>query len=67
MTTNKKGREQEEEWQAERDMKKTKEVDTVVLSLIAAFIFLILGALGLSDFFYILLGVALIVAVFTGR
>jgi len=37
MATNKERREQEEKWQAGKDLKKSKEVETVVLSLFAAF------------------------------
>ncbi len=67
MATNKERREQEDKWQAGKDLKKSKEVETVVLSLFAAFIFLVIAAFTGSGFFIFLIFVALSVAIFTGR
>ncbi len=67
MATNKEKWELEQKLQAERDFKKSKEVENVVLSLVAAFIFLVIAALSGSGFFIFLIFVALAVAIFTGR
>jgi hypothetical protein len=67
MTTNKEKREQEDKWEAERKLKKIKETETVVISLFAAFIFLLIAAFTGSSFFMFLIFVALTVAIFTGR
>lgn len=67
MNTNKERRELEEKWQAEKDLKKSKEIETVVISLFVAFICLVLSAFTRNDFFTIGLIIALMVAIFTGR